>query len=197
MDGRDGMEAAAPLAKRLTSEEFFALFPDEDGVRRELIGGEVFVTPTPIVRHQILVQRLGLSIARHLEAYPSQGEVFFVPLDVVMSPSDVVEPDIQVILGDQSEILGEKNVQGTPALVVEILSPSTRKRDLTIKSQLYEREGVREYWIVDPKRSSIVVRRRSPAGALTQVDMLDGSSGQVLQTPLLPGWSLELASFFR
>jgi Uma2 family endonuclease len=196
MEGEDGMEAAATESKRLTSDEFFGLFPDEDGVHRELIGGEVFVTPAPVRRHQRLVQRLGVSLFLHLESRPTQGEMFMVPLDVVLSRFDVVEPDIQVILGDQIEIMTEKNVQGTPGLVVEVLSPSTKKRDLTLKRQLYDRQGVREYWIVDPVKNTVTVHRRAAGGSFPIASTHDAASGK-LETPLLPGWSLELAHFFR
>jgi Uma2 family endonuclease len=191
------MEAAATPAKRLTAAEFFAMFPDEDGVRRELIGGEVFVTPTPVRRHQRLVQRMGVSLFLHLESHPAQGEVFMVPLDDVMSAFDVVDPDIQVILGDQADILTEKNVQGVPGLVVEVLSPGTKRRDLSVKRRLYDREGVREYWIVDPVKSIVTIHRRAADGTFPVAAALDASPGTRLETPLLPGWSLDLARFFR
>jgi Uma2 family endonuclease len=196
MEGEDSMEAAATGTRRLTSDEFFAMFPEEDNVRRELIGGQVFLTPAPLVRHQRLVGRLGLSLGRHLEAHPSQGEVFNVPLDIVMTRFDVVEPDVQVILGYQTGIMTEKNVQGAPGLVIEVLSPSTKKRDLTLKRQLYDREGVREYWLVDPVKNTVTVHRRAADGSFPIVSTLDAASGK-LETPLLPGWSLELAHFFR
>ena len=65
------------------------------------------------------------------------------------SPANV-EPDVIFVAPDQLDILTDKNIQGTPAMVIGILSPSTRKRDRQIKQQLYERTGVREYWMVDP-----------------------------------------------
>jgi Uma2 family endonuclease len=191
------MEAALPRSKRLTSDEFLAMFPEDDHIHRELIDGEVFVTPTPVLRHVRLTQRLGLSLGRHLEVHPSQGEVFSAPLDVVMTRFDVVEPDVQIILGDQAEILTEKNIQGTPAVVVEVLSPSTRKRDLTLKRQLYDREGVREYWIIDPIRNTVTIHRRADDGSFPVAATLDSSPGAKLETPLLPGWSLDLQHFFR
>ncbi len=83
-----------------------------------------------------------------------------MPLDTVLSPWDVVEPDLLFVAADQLDILTEPNVQGAPALVVEVLSPSTRRRDLGIKRQLYDRGGVREYWVVDPKGRDLTVYRR-------------------------------------
>jgi Uma2 family endonuclease len=122
--------------------------------------------------------------------------VFHSPLDVVFSFHDVVEPDL-LFASDQLEILTEKNVQGVPALVIEVLSPSTRKRDEKLKRSLYERGGVREYWLVDPKRARITIYRRSQDGGFPRAGELTAEEHAVLATPLLPGWSLPLARLFR
>ena len=102
-----------------------------------------------------------------------------------------------VVLADQSGILTEKNVQGAPGLVVEVLSPSTRKRDQTLKRQLFEREGVREYWIVDPDRNQIAVFRRAADGSLPQAATIGFGAGAMLTTDLLPGLSISVDQLFR
>lgn len=178
---------------RLTYDDLVAMYPDEDGIRRELIDGELFVTPAPFRRHQRLVRRLSTSLDNHFEAHPEQGEVFTAPLDVVMTPHDVVEPDLLIILGDQQHISTEKNVQGAPGLVIEILSPGTRRRDQTLKRDLFDREGVREYWMVNPDRNEVAIYRRVADGSFR----LDAPPAQTLTTPLLPGWSLSLDRLFR
>jgi Uma2 family endonuclease len=89
--------------------------------------------------------------------------------------------------------LTRQNVQGPPALVIEIQSPSTRKRDETIKRQLFERGGVREYWLVDPDDNTIRVFRRTAAGELPPV--ADLGVDDTLTTPLLPDFALPLADF--
>jgi hypothetical protein len=150
-------------ARKLTYDDFL-LFPD-DGKRHELIDGVHYVTPSPVI-------------------------VFGSPLDVVLSQHDVVEPDLQVILADQVEILTDANVRGAPAIVVEIASPSTKRRDAGIKRDLYKRAGVREYWTVDPNERRVTVRPQ--AG---EMRVLDGDA--VLTTPLLPGFSLALPELFR
>ena len=127
---------AAPADTRFTYDDF-VLFPD-DGKRHEIIDGEHYVTPSPNVRHQVLVGRLGFEIELYLRANPGTGHVFLSPLDVVLSHWDVVEPDVLFVAGDQPDILTEKNIQGAPALVVEVLSKSTRKRDAQIKRRLFE-----------------------------------------------------------
>lgn len=187
------MAGTSHSATRLTYDDLVAMFPDEDGVHRELIDGEIFVTPSPVRRHERLLRRLILSLGVHLDTYPDQGELF-MSFDVVMSAYDVVEPDVLVVLGDQLDILNEKNVRGAPGLVVEVLSPSTRRRDQTVKRQLFDRAGVREYWMIDPDRNHVMVCRRAPDGGFPLVATLDAR--ETLATPLLPGWSLSLAKLF-
>ena len=197
MEGRDAMSDAVRSTAKLTYDDLVAMFPEEDGVQRELIDGEIVVTPSPANRHQALALRLTLALGNHLEAHAEQGVLFIAPFDVVMTPYDVVEPDLLVVLADQQDILTAKNVQGAPGLVIEILSPGTRQRDLTAKRLLFDREGVREYWIVDPDRNSVAVHRRANDGAFPLATTLEAKHGEMLTTPLLPGWELSLERLFR
>jgi Uma2 family endonuclease len=196
MEGRDKVADAVRFTARLTYDDLVAMFPEEDGVQRELIDGELFVTPSPFIRHQRLLIRLTTSLANHLAAHQGQGEVFGSPLDVVMTPYDVVEPDVLVVLGDQLDVLTDKHIHGAPGIVVEILSKGTRKRDLTLKRQLFEREGVREYWIVDPEGDTVAVYRRAADGTMPMAATLDARNAETLTTPLLPGWELPLERLF-
>ena len=186
---------AARADMRLTYDDF-VLFPD-DGKRHEIIDGEHYVTPAPNVRHQRLVGRLLYEIELYLRAHPRVGEVFAAPLDVVLSHFDVVEPDLLFVAGDQADILTEKNVQGPPALVIEVLSKSTRKRDAQTKRRLFERTGVREYWLVDPELDAVQVFRPTPEGRLARVAELTAEDGGVVTTPLLPGCQIDLRELFR
>jgi Uma2 family endonuclease len=191
----DGSNAMPPSAQpdRLTYDDFL-LFPD-DGKRHELIDGEHFVTPSPSMRHQDLLGRLYTAIANHLVTRRHLGRVFLSPFDVIFTKFDVVEPDLLFIAGDQLDILTRQNVQGPPALVVEILSPGTRRKDEQLKRRLFERGGVREYWIVDPDRNSIRVFRRGEVGRLPLVAELAHPSDS-LTTPLLPDFVLPLDTYF-
>lgn len=191
------MPDAVRSTAKLTYDDLVAMFPEDDGVHRELIDGEIFVTPSAVTRHQRLSVRMALSLGNHLDLHPDQGEIFTARFDVVLTPYDVVEPDLLVVLGDQQHILTSKNVQGAPGVLVEILSPSTRQRDLTAKRRLFDREGVREYWIVDPDRNNVAVYRRSDDGSFPPATTLDAKDAETLTTPLLPGWELPLGHFFR
>lgn len=195
MEGRDAMARTAGSATRLTYDDLVAMFPEGDRLRHELIAGEHFVTPSPTSRHQELSLRLTLSIGVHLEEHAEQGKLYAAPFDVVMTPYDVVEPDLLVVLGDQLHILTEANVKGVPGLVVEILSPGTRKRDQKLKRELFARQGVREYWMVDPDRNLVIVYRRAADGSFPLVNTLDAN--ETLTTPLLSDWSLALNRLFR
>lgn len=188
------MPTTALSDKRLTYDDF-VLFPD-DGKRHELIDGVHYVTPSPIYQHQRLLGRLYLAIGGFLEHHPELGEALLSPFDTVFSPWDVVEPDLLFVASDQPEIVTDKNIQGAPALVVEILSPSTRKRDEGIKRHLFDRGGVREYWLIDPKSDTVTVYRRGSDGSFPRVSQLGKKENAILSTPLLPGFSLSIAKLF-
>jgi Uma2 family endonuclease len=196
MAGEDPMRTPAARADTRLTYDDFVLFPD-DGKRHEIIDGEHYVTPSPNLRHQDLVGRLHVEIALYLRTNPRAGRVFLSPLDVVLSHYDVVEPDLLFVAGDQSAIMTEKNIQGPPALVVEVLSKSTRKRDAQTKRRLFERTGVREYWLVDPELDTVQVFRPSPEGRLARVAELSAEEGESLTTPLLPGCAIDLRELFR
>ena len=190
-----GMERPTPRDTRLTYDDFL-LFPD-DGKRHEIIDGEHYVTPSPNLRHQVLVGRLHFDIESWLRRHSRAGQVFLSPLDVIFTRWDIVEPDLLFVAHDQAEILTEQNVQGPPALVVEILSRGTRKRDESIKLQLFDRGGVREYWLVDPERDRVTVWRRQPEGAFTRVAELWREQRDVLTTPLMPQLTIPLVQLFE
>ena len=187
------MRPASPGVK-LTYDDF-VLFPD-DGLRHELIDGEHYVTPSPNMRHQGVLGNLHLMIGSWLDAHPI-GKVFFAPFDVVLSRFDIVEPDLLYLSNARaSEVLTPLHVRGVPEIVVEVASPGTRKRDDTIKRGLYERAGVVEYWIIEPKTDVVKVYRRA-GDRFGRATELSRDAGDVLTTPLLPGLDMPLSRLFR
>jgi Uma2 family endonuclease len=190
MDGTPSMPSSPARDTRLTVDDFM-LFSD-DGRRHEIIDGVHYVTPSPVTRHQAILARLHLSVGAFLEVHPHLGRAFFAPFDVIFTRWDVVEPDLLVIAGDQLDILTDKNVQGAPAIVVEILSPGTRKVDESIKRRLFDRGGVREYWLIDPELDVVKVYRRGDDGTFPRVAELSREADDVLTSPVLPEWSLPL-----
>jgi Uma2 family endonuclease len=139
----------------LTHEDLVSL-PD-DGNRYEIINGELIVTPAPLVRHQRVVVNLAVLLRLFLTQH-NIGEVLVAPFDVVLGPNDVVQPDLLVIGSEQGRLKDSQNAfEGSPRLVVEILSPSSQRTDLVRKMALYARTGVPEYWMVDPERHEIAI----------------------------------------
>jgi Uma2 family endonuclease len=187
------MKPANPGVK-LTYDDFLQ-FP-EDGKRHELIDGEHYVAPTPNSRHQAISGNLFGLIWSYLQHHPI-GRVFSAPLDVIFSDFDVVEPDVLYLSSQRfAEIETSPWIKGAPNLVVEIGSPTTRKRDETIKRRLYERFGVDEYWVIDPELDTIKVYRRT-TDCYERIAELTVENRDVLTTPLLPGLDLPLAKIFE
>ena len=181
-----------PASIKFTYEDFLT-FPD-DGKRHELIDGEHYVTPSPNTKHQRVSMNLVVAVALYLRRHPI-GQLFAAPFDVVFSDLDVVEPDLLYISRERSSVLTDKHVRGAPDLVIEIVSPGTRRIDEVIKRKLYERFGVPEYWIVDPELDGIKVYRRIDE-AFVRVAELSLEQEDVLTTPLLPQFSVALADVF-
>jgi Uma2 family endonuclease len=166
-------------------------FPD-DGKRREIIDGELYVTPSPVSYHQKILLNLTMAFGNFLQTQPL-GELRFAPLDVILSEHDIVEPDLLLVLNENLDILQDW-VQGAPNLVIEILSPSTEARDRSIKLKAYARYGVGEYWIVDPNAQVIEVYRRTADGFPLAMTF---AKGMKVESPLLPGFSLSVAAAFK
>ena len=183
--------AAAPSVK-FTYEDFVN-FPN-DGKRHEILDGERVVTPSPNTKHQVVSMNLTRAFVLYLERH-HVGYVFAAPFDVVFSDLDVVEPDLLYVSRERAGILTETHVRGAPDLVVEILSPETRKTDEVTKRKLYDRFDVREYWVLDPELDTIKVYRREP-GVFARAAELSAEAGDVLTTPLLPDFSVAAADLF-
>lgn len=184
--------ALPDLPPKLTYDDYL-LFP-EDGLRHEILDGEHYVSASPFVRHQ----RISGRIYRPLSSWVEErdlGEVFYASVDVVLSPHDVVVPDLFYISKERAEIITEKNIQGAPDLIIEIISPRTRLRDEGIKLQIYGARWVQEYWMVYPDRQSTRVYRRKGGRLLLAAD-LSAAAGDDLTTPLLPGLAIPLCGLF-
>mgnify|MGYP001113757205 CR=1 FL=1 len=190
------MSPVAAARREWTYRDLVAL-PD-DRLRHELIDGEHVVTPSPAIPHQVILWNLTELLAPYLRA-KAIGTALAGPVDVKFSPSTVLVPDLVYFTADRfARVVNEKHATAAPDLVVEILSPGTRRRDKGRKRAVYDREGVQEYWIVDPEAQSVTTLRRPRAGAgLTDVTTLTVDAGGVLESPLFPGLRLPLRDVFR
>ncbi len=177
---------ASEPSGRLTYGDLVAMFPEEELVRRELVGGELLVTASPARRHQAAVARLVGALLAYAREHG--GEVVPGPFDVRVSEQDVLQPDLIFVRADHLDRLEDRFVRAAPDLVVEVSSPSTRTLDLTRKKELYERFGVPEYWCVDLEAGRVEVYRAGARGF--DPPSVVGRGGS-LRPPHLPG--LEVA----
>jgi Uma2 family endonuclease len=131
----------------------YRALPD-DGLRHEIIDGEHRVSPTPVPYHQLVVGRLLVQL--HLGiAEAGLGLVIVAPLTVQLGEHDILVPDISVLMTDRRHLLTPKKIKGAPNLLIEVLSRSTRRRDRGSKKQSCARNGVPEYWLVDPDEHEV------------------------------------------
>jgi Uma2 family endonuclease len=136
-----------------TYDDLLAL-PD-DGKRYEIIEGELYEMPAPSWDHIVIVMNLVLMLGPVIRALG--GQIAAAPADVFFFGADPVQPDVLAIMPGSRASGGGRGVQGPPDLVIEVLSPSNRRHDTVTKRALYERAGVREYWIVDPEKRTVDV----------------------------------------
>ncbi|MFB3924131.1 MAG: Uma2 family endonuclease [Terriglobia bacterium] len=167
------------------------VMPD-DGKRREIIDGDLYVTPSPRFSHQAISAKLFRAFDRYLDQHPI-GDSYFAPLDVILSDLDVLEPDLLFVLNEHRQILQDW-VRGAPDLVVEILSPTSAAIDRGPKLKAYARHGVTEYWIVDPEKGAVEIYRLTPEGYQLSRSY---SEKETLSSLMLPGFELPVASLFK
>ena len=124
----------------------------QEEYKEEILNGEiVLMSPSPTLNHNRIIGNIYRTFSNFLEGKPC--EIFVDGADVYLSEKDKVVPDLVIVC--QPEILQDDCIHGAPDLIVEVLSPSTAKRDRGYKKDLYERSGVKEYWIVDPMNKAI------------------------------------------
>jgi Uma2 family endonuclease len=170
-------------------------FPDDDGNRYELIGGELFVSRPPGIPHQRVLLNLELGLSDYLRANPIG---ILVPgAGAIFSDYDAVIPDLAFVCNERWDqvVTGEK-FTGALDLVIEILSPGTqnRQRDLSVKRQLYGKYGAKEYWIVDSENREVLVLRLQ-GQALEEIVTLKAEDE--LTSPLLSGFELKVSAIFN
>ena len=174
---------------RLTYADYLKTSDDE---RYELLNGELVMPPAPLTGHQMI----SIALASRLYLFVEEkglGTVVAALTDVVLSDTDVVQPDVLFVSSQRIHILTRENIQGAPDLVVEILSPATSERDRTIKLDLYAQHGVKEYWIVDSDARMITVLLRDERGFEVAGIYREG---QTLRSPTLKGFSVALEEVF-
>jgi Uma2 family endonuclease len=173
-------------AKRWTYEEYYKLDSDQ---RYEIIDGELLMAPSPDTWHQEWSRELSMLMVTHVKRH-NLGKVFVAPLDVILDPVNTAQPDIMFISAANLSIIQRRGIFGVPDLLVEIVSPSSVRRDRYDKQQLYARFRVKEYWIADPANKALEIL------TLKQGDFELHASAEekgMLTSLVLPGLEFDLA----
>ena len=180
-----------PKNIKLTVRDYMSI-TDGDDRRFELIDGELILAPSPVPQHQMISRNL-FRMLDDFVASQNLGELLYAPMDVVLSEHDVFQPDILFVSRNRLHIIGDRNIQGAPDLVIEILSPSTETRDRGVKLNQYLRYGVREYWIIDPQERTLEVLR---AGNTEFETVRVYPEGATATSPVLEGIQVEVDRLF-
>ena len=165
----------------------------DDGRRYELYDGEVLVVPSPLPIHQVVLARLTDILRPYARRHG--GLCLQAPLDIVFSEYHVVQPDIVYFAEEKTRSIGLRQViRQAPDLCVEVLSPSTAKRDRGRKLQMYARFDVREYWIADPVQ--LVLEQFELRDGKYQLRMR-GADGDAITTDVMPGLMFSVREVFQ
>ena len=157
-----------------TIEDYYAL---PDGVRKELIDGKFYDMASPTILHQELIAAVLGTIGEYIRKKKGKCEVFFGPVDVQLDEDDdtMLVPDLLIVCDPDK--IRKKVIFGAPDFVLEVLSPSTRSKDLFIKAGKYDEAGVREYWMIDPVKKVLISYNFAQGEYFSQVEALKGKKG--------------------
>ena len=168
----------------------YFVFADLEG--DELLYGESILVGPPNEDHQMVSIELGTQMHSFVKGH-GLGRVFHAPYDVLFTDTDVVQPDLLFVSKERYHIRTPANIQGAPDLAVEILSPSSSRRDWHHKRELYARHGVREYWIIDPTNRIVsVLQLRDGVLEIEQTC----TEGDTAESRVLEGFSVSLGELF-
>jgi Uma2 family endonuclease len=181
---------AGPKQGNWTYKDYAAL--PEDERRYEVVGGVLYMSPSPNLDHQGIVLRIAYYLVTYVE-FAGLGRVFTGPTDVELSYRDIVQPDVLVVLNEHLERLSKSRVLGAPDLVVEVSSPSTVRHDLTGKQLAYARAGVSEYWVVNPDAETVEVLLLED-GAYSSLGVFYGRA--VLPSRIVSAMPVQVERFF-
>ena len=174
-----------------------ATLPQIAGGRYEIIDGELFVTHQPHARHQAFCDNV-IGLLRIWGDQTRLGRTFQAP-GVIFSAADAVAPDLIWVRYDRLDSIWREDgtFYAAPDLVIEVLSPgkSNEERDRELKLAVYDRHAVPEYWIADWRAQTLEIYRRDPQDALVLFAALNAHA--TLTSPLLPGFSVQVSTFFE
>ncbi len=171
----------------------YLLIPEEPGFRFEILEGLLVKEPSPTTQHQRVLRELGRRLMAFFDDYDPEGEIFFAPLDVTLTPVNVLQPDILFVSGARREIMREERIDGPCDLMVEIMSPTNRRKDRLQKMEIYRKAGIPHYWLADPEENTLeAFTLKDGCYALAAA----GGPGDKFTHPGFPGLDLDLDRIF-
>lgn len=185
-------ESTQVPAKKLTYQDYLEL-PDEPGYRFEILDGMLIKEPSPNVMHQRVSRRLQRILEDFFWQVDPEGEIFNAPLDVTFQDVTVVQPDLLYVSGEQKSIVKDARIDGQPTLVVEIISPSSRRKDRLQKMRIYQQAQVPHYWLVNPEEKTLeCFFLKDDLYTLVATGMEE----EVVEQPCFSGLAIELRSLW-
>jgi Uma2 family endonuclease len=181
---------ADQVQTKMTAAEFFKL--PETNTPEELIDGELIVSPSPVPKHQKGIGKTYLLLSALQKIIG--GEAYLSPIDVFLDDENIPQPDVLWIAPDGKCKVGDKYLIGAPDLIVEVLSPGTEKRDRGTKFLLYEKFGVREYWLIQPVEEYVEIFVLEN-GVFKRLGLFE--PGQMFVSPVLSGQMIEVKALFE
>lgn len=179
--------------KKYTYQDYLEL-PDEPGYRFEILEGELIKERSPNVMHQRVSRRLLRILEDYFWQVDPDGEIFGAPLDVTFHDTTVVQPDLFYVSGEQKRIVLDARIDGPPRLVVEILTPSNRRKDRLQKLRIYQKVKVQHYWIADPEERTLECF--SLAGN-SYARVAAGMDNEIIEHPDFEGLTLDLKELWK
>ncbi len=140
--------------EKLTYQDYL-LLPEDPGYRYEILDGILVKEPSPNVMHQRVSRRLQRILEDYFWELDPDGEIFNAPLDVTFHDISVVQPDLFYVSGEQKLIVKENRIDGPPTLIVEVMSPSSSRKDRLQKLKIYQEVQVQHYWLVNPQEKTL------------------------------------------
>ncbi len=185
-------------ARRISYEEYLALVDSSDQ-RYELIDGEIYLLASPSLKHQIVVNEISWHFYNYFKGKPCRSVT--APLDVRLfgfatkfeEDPNVVQPDL-VVICDLDKVNESYKYEGVPALVVEVLSPSTKGKDMVVKLNLYMKSGIQEYWVVDLEKKNILQYSFSPERDIENLKIF--SEEDTIESTVFSGLEISLGDIF-
>ncbi len=188
---REG-RSAYPKQGGYTYNDYLKL-AEKPGYRFEILEGFLVKEPSPSIRHQRISRELGRQLMAFFSDFDPKGELFFAPVDVTLANSNVLQPDILFVSSKRSEIIRKERIDGPCDLVVEIISPTNRRKDRLQKMEIYRKAEIPHYWLLDPEEDTLEAFMLKDGNYAL---VFAGGPGDIFSHPVFPKLNLDLDKIF-